>query len=351
MNKRTGESKVHRSFFRRPTVLGAAFLGVALMGACDSEIDPPFTVDGTGSVEGFVFFDSNEDGVFDPSAGDEALSGVGVAVQNRGTSETFSGGTTQTGANGRFVLADIPAGTHDLLIDTLSVAEGVSICQNPLPVTVYLHETRFTEVRGRPGCLITIAEAKELGIGEFAIVKGIVTSSPGQIDASVTYIEDESAGSKIYSGVLEGQGIEVGDQIEIGGIAEEYNNDFNFESVTLRNLIKDAATPEPLLVTTAEIAASGSDYTDPIQGAFIRIEKAQLVGAFGTAGSSQNGTVDDGSGITQIRVDDGVASPDDLNTLFKVGTCYNINGFGANYQGTAQIFPRSMADVEEVSCN
>lgn len=342
---------MHSSFFLRPRVLGAVFLTAALVSACDSELDPPLSVEGAGSVEGLVFFDANEDGVYDPAAGDEALSGVGVAVQNRGTGETFSGGAAQSGSNGRFVVAGIPAGTHDLLIDTLSVAEGVSICQNPLQVTVYLNETRFTEVRGRPGCLITIAEAKDLPIGEFAIVKGIVTSFPGQTETSNAFIEDETAGSRIFSGNLDGLGIEVGDQIEIGGIAEQYNNDFQFESVTLRNLIKDAATPTPRLVTTAELAASGSDYTDPIQGAFIRIEKAQLVGEFGSAGSSQNGTIDDGSGVTQIRVDDGVADRDDLNTLFTVGTCYNINGFGANYQGAAQIFPRSMADVEEVSCN
>ena len=151
MNKRTGESNVHSSFFLRRAVVGVTFLAVALLGGCDSELDPPLSVEGSGSVEGLVFFDSNEDGVFDPAAGDEPLSGVGVAIQSRGTGETFSGGTTQSGSNGRFLLAGLPAGTHDLLIDTLSVAEGISICQNPMQVTVYLDETRFTDVRGRPG--------------------------------------------------------------------------------------------------------------------------------------------------------------------------------------------------------
>ncbi len=53
----------------------------------------------------------------------------------------------------------------------------------------------------------------------------------------------------------------------------------------------------------------------------------------------------------QIRVDDGVADRNSLDTIFSVDTCYNINGFAANFQGTGQIFPRSLADVEEVSCN
>lgn len=339
------------SFYRRLRSLGAAFLAVTLLGGCDDDIDPPITIDGTGAVEGLVFFDVSEDGIFDPAAGDQALGGVGVAVQERGTGQTFSGASTATDSDGRFRVASLPAGTHDLFIDTLSVPDEVSICQNPLQVTVTLNQTRFANVQGRPGCLISIAEAKEMDLGAFVIVKGIVTSFPGQIESSFTYIEDESAGTKIFSGTLEGQGIEVGDEIEVGGVAAVFSGDFNLESVSLRRLVEDVTTPVPMLVTTAEIAASGADFTDPIQGAFIRIERAELVGAFGTAGSSQNGTIDDGSGATVIRVDDGVAARGELNDIFTVGACYNINGFGANFQGTAQIFPRSLDDVEEVSCN
>jgi hypothetical protein len=217
---------------------------------------------------------------------------------------------------------------------------------------VNIQETRFSEVRGRAGCLISIAEAKEADLGTFVIVRGIVTSFPNQIDPSYTYIQDETAGARIYSGVLSGLGIEVGDQLEIGAITADYQNDFNFEDAVFRNLVKDVGELQPVLTTTAAISTSGADWTDPLQGTLIRVEKAELTEAFGAGGAnSQNGTIDDGSGATTIRVNDGVASPDDLNTLFTVGKCYDIAGFGANYAGSGQIFPRSLADIQEVPCN
>lgn len=332
---------------------GAAFAGLAALGlvACQSDLAPQHEITGNGGVEGLVFYDAVEDGVYDPASGDVPVAGVVVAVQDRGTGNTFSGGTATSGADGRFVVTGIPAGTHDLLIDEGTVPEEVSICQNPLQVTINIDETGFREVRGRPGCLITIEEAKASPLGEFVIVRGIVTSSPNQIDPNFTYIEDETAGARAFSGALTGLGIEVGDQLEIGATVGVFSGDFNFENVVFRGLVEDVEEPEPLLTTTGEIGASGSSYTHPLQGAFLRIERAELTAAFGAGGAnSQNGTIDDGSGAITIRVNDGVAAPGDLNTIFTVGNCYDINGFGANFNGAGQIFPRSRADIVEVPC-
>ena len=340
-----------RGHFRRLRTLMAVLATVALVVACDDELAGPITISGTGSVEGLVFFDRGEDGVFDPADGDQALAGVNIAIQDRGAGQTFSGGTGQSGSDGRFQISGLPPGTHDMLIDTLSVAAGISICQNPLQVTVNLSETRFANVQGRPGCLITIGAAKDLALGDFVIVKGIVTSFPGQIESSVSYLQDASAGSKIFSSALDGAGLEVGDQIEIGGIVEEFSNDFNFESVVLRSVVKGVGALTPMSVTTAAVGASGSDWTHPIQGALIKLSKTELTGAFGSIGNSQNAPIDDGSGGTIMRVDDGVADRGSLNSLLSVGTCYDIVGFGANFNGAGQIFPRSMDDIQEVPCS
>ncbi|MFQ5703622.1 MAG: hypothetical protein ACE5HT_06340 [Gemmatimonadales bacterium] len=341
--------------FRSHVGLVGCLALVAMVG-CDTDIDPPLKIEGMGALEGLAFFDASEDGIFDPSDGDFALDGLGIAIQERGTGQTIAGATTQSDASGRFSFTGLPAGTHDMLIDTLTVPTGVNICQNPLQVTIFLGETQFTELAGRPGCLITIAAAKELGSGgDFVVVKGIVTSFPGQIDASRTYIEDATAGALIFSGALEGQGINIGDQIEIGANTGEFSNDFEFLNPILRSVFPGAVVdPQPRLVTTAAIAASGADFTDPIQGAFIRVEKAQLIAQFGSGSLNiQNGQIDDGSGATIIRVDDGVADRNSLTTIFTVGTCYNFQGFGANFGGGGQIFLRStdMADMEVVSCN
>lgn len=332
---------------------GVAVLVLAVsLAACEDDLAPLFTITGTGAVEGLVFFDASEDGIYDPADGDYAVQGVTVAVQDRGTGQTFSGGTAQSGSDGRFRVEGLPAGTHDLLIDETTVPEGINICQNPLRVTVYLDETRFAPVQGRPGCLITIAEAKDAPVGEFVIVDGIVTAFPGQIESGYTYIQDENDGLFIFGTSLQGRGIAVGDQLEVGGTTTIFSGQFELENVEFRRLVEDVATPEPLLVTTAELAASGADTFDHLQNFFVRVEGAKLTTAFGGGGlNEQNGIIDDGSGSLQIRVDNGVvADPADLNTVFTVGACYDINGFGVNFNGTGQIFPRSLDDVEEVPC-
>jgi hypothetical protein len=333
-----------------PAAPFAALLAIAVLAAACEDPDALIELTGSGSVAGLAFFDADEDGIFDPSDGDEPVEGVSLAVRDRGTSDAFSGATATTGADGRFTITGLPLGTHDLVVDEASVPDGVSVCQNPIPFSVFLNETSTANVRGRPGCLITIAEAKDAPIPSFVIVQGIVTSAPGQIESGWTYIQDGSAGTKLFGGVLEGLGIEVGDRIEIGGDSELFSGDFDIINLTLRDRTDDVGELEPLLTTTAAIAASGATHTDPLQGLFIRVEAAELTAPFGT-GNIQNALIDDGSGETIIRIDDGVANRNTLADMFTVGTCYDINGFGANFLGSGQIFPRSLADIVEVPCN
>lgn len=327
-------------------VIVAAFA----LGACNDPA-PQVVIDGTGSLEGLLFFDASEDAIFDPSDGDFVLASVDVEVRNRGTEDMLATGTS--GADGRFTIGGLPLGTHDLFVDTLDVPAGVIICQNPLRVSIFQDEPSYENINGRPGCLITIATAKDLGSnGDFVIIQGIVTSFPGQIESSITYIQDASAGTKIFANSLEGQGVLVGDRIEVGGTTGAFSGDFELENAVLRRIDPQInPNPTPLLVTTAAIAASGASFTDPLQGAFIRVEKAQLTVAFGAGGANiQNGFIDDGTGAVLVRVDDGVADRNQLNTIFTVGKCYDINGFGANFNQAGQIFPRSLADFVEVSC-
>ena len=331
---------------------------IAAMVGCDTDIDPQVKLDGTGDIEGFLFFDVAEDGLFDPSDGDFAVAGIGITLRDRGTDVTLQGSSTQvSAADGRFSFTNIPAGTHDMSFDTLTVPDSVSICENPIQVTVFIGETRFAEVAGRPGCLITIAEAKALGSGgDFVVVRGLVTSFPGQVETGRAFIQDATAGALIFGATnLDGIGIQIGDQLEIGANTGEFSGDFEFLNAVFRDSVQGVdPNPQPDTVTTAELDASGATFTDSLQGRFIRIEKAELVTQFGSGSLNiQNGLIDDGSGIVIIRVEDGVANRNDLVNLFTVGLCYNFQGFGGVFAGDAEIFLRSMdaADMEVVSCN
>jgi DNA/RNA endonuclease YhcR with UshA esterase domain len=324
--------------------------GLVLAGCAD---DPAgaFEVTGEGSLEAFLFLDSNRDGYFDPSDGDEPVSGVQVAVRDRGTTQNFA--TATSGADGRLTVTALPPGTHDLFMVEETVPDGVSFCQNPLPVSVYIDLRAYREVVGRGGCVISIAEAKvfDPNAGEFVTVQGIVISEPGQVDAGFTWIQDSSGGIQLFGSGTAGLGLEIGDRIEISGTLSQFGNQLQIASPVVNNIEKAVGAVVPELVTTAELAAAGPIPDDPLQGALVRLEAAELTVEFGGGGQNiQNGTIDDGSGAITIRIDDGVWDRNDLNNLMTVGKCYDIIGMGASFNGGGQIFPRDASEIVEVAC-
>jgi hypothetical protein len=327
-----------------------ALLAAALLGACEPDTAPPFAIDQPGAVEGLAFFDADEDGVFDPSDGDYALSGVQVQFRVRGTDQVLAGGTVTSDAQGRFLASGLPAGTHDAFVDPGTLPAGVLACTNPLQVTVEPGVTRFFRLQARGGCLVVIEVAEAQPAGTEVVIRGIVTSSPGQIRGGYTYIQDATGGIRIFGSSLEGQGIEIGDRLELSGTMGIFNGDLQLTSPTVRNVTPDFGTVTPRAMTTGDVAGAGSPPANPLQGTLVRITAAQVSG-FGTGSNAINATVNDGSGATQVRMEAGVAAnAAAAQALMPAGKCFTVTGALGNFNGAAQIFPRSTADIVEVPC-
>lgn len=329
----------------------AAAAAVVALAACDPAIAPPFEIETAGAVEGLAFFDADEDDVFDPAAGDLALAGVGMEVRVRDTEQVLANGTVTSDAQGRFSLQGLPAGTHDLFVDPETLPEGVVLCENPFPITIEPGVTRFVRLRTRGGCLVPIAEAEAGPQPANVVVRGIVTSFPGQMRSGYTYIQDATGGIRLFASSLEGRGIEIGDRIEVSGALSLFNDDFQVSGITLREHVEDAGTVTAEAATTGEIAAAGAPPTAPIQGTLVKVTAAEMTGAFGSGGVNiRNAFIDDGSGATQIRIETNVTSEEGAQAFFTVGKCYDITGVVGNFRGTAQLFPRSLDDAAEVPC-
>lgn len=342
-----------RAAYTKGWLVPLALAGALVFTACDDETAPPFEVEGSGSIEGLVFYDADEDGVFSPTAGDSALSGVDVLVYERSTDQLFSGASVTTGPNGRFVVEGLPLGTHDLLVDTLTAPGSIRFCQNPQPVTVYRNETTYEPVDGKSSCLVTVAEAEALAAdAEFVTVAGVVTSFPGQITGPNMFLQDETGGILVFGGSLDGAGIQNGDFVEISGTIVQYYNTLEITNPVLKAHVPDHGEVEPQLVTTAQISAEGGQPTSFIQGLLVKVEAAELTVEFGGNGMNErNAKINDGSGQAEMRIYNGVV--DDaatLNSLMSVGTCYDITGVVGEFGGTGQIYPRSLDDIVEVPC-
>lgn len=334
---------------RRGSYAVAAALLAGL--ACDGGIAPPFVINGTGSLEGLIFYDADRNGAFDPPAGDDAAPNVILLVRVRGTEETFTDAQVTSDANGRFAFSNIPVGTHDLFIDTTTAPAGVAFCQNPLRVSVRSNQVRFVSVEGRGGCIILIAEAEALGLGAFVTVQGLVTAAPGQIRSEASYIEDASGAIQLFDSDLLGLGIEVGDRIEVSGTIGQFGLEFEIlNDVRLNAITKAFATPIPDTVTTLEVAGAGSPPENPLQGRLVHVLLAEQMSAFATGGG-RNAQFDDGTGVVEIRIEVGLmASSGDVATQFPAGRCYNITGVIGSFNSVAQLKPRTLADMVEVAC-
>jgi hypothetical protein len=341
-----------RSPGRRGGVVLLAVAAVLGSGACLDEPADPFVVTGEGAIEGQLYLDRDRNGVFDPSGGDLALSGVALEMRNRGTEQTVPGTAVSTGDEGRFQMASLPAGTHDLWADEATLPDGALLCRNPSPVSIYRFETASVQVVAEPVCLISIQEAKDGEIGAFVNVQGIVTAAGDDIRPDYTYVQDGSAGIRIFSSSF-ASSVERGQRVTLTATTGEFNNDLQLSSPTLVDAVDGVGVPVPQEVTTGEILAAGPIPTDPLQGRLVVIRGATLTRGF-TSGGDRNGLVDDGTGTIEIRVERGISSDNGdaiLDALgVQVGGCYDIVGVVGNFRGTAQIFPRDAGDVTAVAC-
>lgn len=326
--------------------------GVLALAACEAEIAPPFEVEGTGSLEGHLFLDQAGDGLFDPGAGDVPLPDVNVEVRERGTTRTF-GSPVTSDAQGRFSVEGLPPGTHDVFVIEGTVPEDAVVCQNPVPVSIYRLEPAGLSIGAREACLISIAEARELGVGEFVNIRGIVTSHPGQVRSSYVYIQDATGGIQFFTSALNDAGVEIGDRIDVSGTLGEFNSTLQLEGVQLNELEPGVGVPDPAELTTAEIMSDGPSMSGPIQGLLAVVRGAELQSSF-DSGGDRNATIDDGSGSAVLRVEPGVVSDNGdaiLDALgLQVGACYDIVGMVGAFGSTGQLFPRSGDDFTEVSC-
>lgn len=316
---------------------GARLAAVALatlLGACGGDTEPPFEIEGEGTLTGTLYYDADRDGVFDPFAGDEALSGVDVVLQQRGTGQVIAGSETTTGPGGRFTISGVPVGTHDLFIG-LSEELG-QVCQNPLPVSVYIGETTNVRVAGQESCLIAIDEARALPGGEPVTVRGTVTVAKGTISGAYFWISDGTAGIKIYAPAAPAN--ELGDVVEATGLIEiafgEYEVDASAGTVTI---LGSAEIPDPLVITGAELVSHD------FQGSLVTVEDLVVTSvADHSAGSSYNVSVraPDGSSFI-LRIDSDAA----IATEFVVGNTYDVTGVISPFGGAEQLYPRSDADI------
>jgi DNA/RNA endonuclease YhcR with UshA esterase domain len=324
----------------------AALFAAALLAGCEPDTAPPFTIDEVGAVEGLLYYDADNDNVFDPSDGDYSLTGVKVRFTVRGdTSQVYA--TATSDAQGRLRVEGLPAGTADALFDLATLPAGVQVCENPQPVTVLPGQTRFFRVETRNACLILTDEVRELPVdaGARAAVRGIVTVRQGAFRADNAYVQDASGGIQIF-GVAAALGLVEGDVVEAGGVVGEFNGEIQLEGLTSVRKVGTSDLITPALVTPEEFQSR------EFESDLVRLDDLTVV----TVGAT------DAQGRFSVRVDPATGPADYTFDLriegtgtgltpanFTVGSTYDVVGIASVFSSNAQLKPRKPADVTPAS--
>ena len=329
---------------QRFAIAAAAF---ALLGAaaCDDEQAPPFEIEGTGDVAGQLFFDADNNGQFSPLGGDTLLRDVEVRLVVRNDPGQTIASTTTT-SEGRFSFTDVAAGTHQIVLGESPAIEALSFCTLPASASVYVGELTFLRVPAKRGCVVRIAEAKNVAVGQSTTIAGIVTTNQGTYRSDNVYIQDPTGGIQVF-GVPGALGLQIGDSIEVTGNMGVFRDELQLVAPTIAPNIVRVTPLEPVIRTAKQIvdAAVGPGPKSPDVGLLMTVRGITSVGEF----TSGNATITDATGSIQIRLTDAAATAIPTTT-FQAGKCYDITGILGYSFGILQLKPRTLADIEEVAC-
>jgi hypothetical protein len=338
----------------RITTLGAA-MAVLALAACslDPDIAAPYTPPDTGSVSGQVFFDANDNGQFDPVAGDSLITAARIEVAERGDS-TRVVATGNAGAEGRFTISDIPIGSYEL---RALVGGSQTLTCAPVTTSVYVGETTFASTPTRLSCRIDVAAAKARPLSSLVTVGGIVTAAPGVYRTNNLYVQDATGGMQAFN-VPGGtaSGIALGDSIEITGPLGQFGQELQISPVnSFRIARKNARTIEArertLQQLLDEFAAPGGGNQSRSIGELIVVRGVRIAGlpAANSTGSGTDFRLVQGTVQVPGRLDQSANTNIPVSTLAG-DRCFDVVGVLGYFSPNLQLKPRDVNDITPVAC-
>jgi hypothetical protein len=186
--------------------------------------------------------------------------------------------------------------------------------------------------------LVSIAEARTLGVGSSVTVIGTVSRAKGDF----TYIQDDTAGLTIrqtsgafFDDVADGT-ISEGTRVSVSGTLSEFANllQINEGDLDSYEVLSDGAAPAPQAVTLQELVDTGEDY----EAELVRVT-GLTTDAMGTFAAATSYTVMDGTATDTLRVPnaddsdiDGTMIPEDEFIFTGVVGQFSFDGPNLGYQ-------------------
>jgi len=172
-------------------------------------------------------------------------------------------------------------------------------------------------------------------------IRGVVTVGSQFGSRGPGYLQDSTGGIAVF-GDLFAKSVVPGFEVEVVGAVDFYNGLTEITPYSVKR-VGVKGEPEPVAVSTHEIAANGENY----EGLLVRVSGATISGTFPGPGSDANLSINDGSGACTLRIDKdtdipGHAAPSGPVEIVGVVSQYDTD---PPYDSGYQLMPRSWSDI------
>jgi DNA/RNA endonuclease YhcR with UshA esterase domain len=295
-----------------------------------------------GVVSGVVYRDENANGAFESTD----TPGPGITVYLRRDSAGPATGivdSTVTGNDGAYRFARVAPGTYFVAFrnpGTISFgAAGDTRRVTVSPQGTFTLSPSFTG-----SLIIGILEARTKAVGATVAVVGNVTVRPGTFPVGTTanseiWIQDATGGIAVVNvPTADSATYALGDQVEVTGPISLFSGQRQIAATRVRRLAAGTVVA-PLSLTAAQARALGTN-----EGRLVRVNGVTVATIpTGTGAAFTVIGTDAGGDTVQIRVN---GLPTGLTRAsFTVGSRYNLTGVLTQFNGVAQIKPRTAADL------
>lgn len=238
-----------------------------------------------------------------------------------------------------------------ITINSVTAAESTALYQ----VKVQSRQNQYGDVAPIPRIVVfgnpePIANVKVndangvmLRANQLVTIRGVVTVA--NEFGGPSYLQDNSGGMGIFGSAFS-SAVSVGDEVIVTGIVQPFSGLSEIVNPILHQIVSSGNVLVPLLVTVSQIANDGAGGLEEFEGLLVRLNGVTVSGA-GVWAANTNYDLQDGTGTTQIRID---------NTTNLVGTPIPAGAFDlvavvgqfittVPYIGGYQLLPRTTGDI------
>ena len=171
----------------------AATATLLVLGCANAGENRLLTIDATGVVRGFVYFDLNGNRIIE--AGDDSLQNITVRLITQNGSDTVA--TATSDVHGFFSLNNVPAGRYRMVADTTPLLDTAVVVQQDSTITSVLPNDTIQLNIGISWPHVTIAQARALPPGRRVFITGIALNSLNNFRDTTVHVQDNTAGIRM----------------------------------------------------------------------------------------------------------------------------------------------------------